>query len=257
MPGNGCSLSAVDDIVSANREKLAGLLQVREGWRYGPQDGTQGGQEYRCFGVSGALRLTILPEMDGFLICVHDKELGDSPRASWIIPRIESVREWLDEHEAKHAGPTPLQEEFRKALEEKARRSGRLRPEGLFRVTWSSGAATGGLRRTLAAMSDDDDTPDAAAVAAPEASKRWSEQDFRILVITIVGGLAANLGTVILVGAALAYVHLGRHHNSSLVLGLFALPPVVLGPLLIGAGYAGRHGRDFLFSSGVGEAAAV
>jgi hypothetical protein len=55
--------------------------------------------------------------MDGFLMCVHDQELGDSPRASWIIPRIESVEEWLDEHEAEHAGLTPLQEEFKKALE--------------------------------------------------------------------------------------------------------------------------------------------
>ena len=41
--------------------------------------------------------------------------------ASWVIPRIESVGEWLDEHEAEHAGLTPLQEEFKKALEEKER----------------------------------------------------------------------------------------------------------------------------------------
>ena len=109
----------VDDIVSANREKLAGLLQGREGWRYGPQDGSQGGEEYWCFGAAGALRLTIAPEMDGFLMVVHDKELGDSPRPNWIIPRIESVEEWLDEHEAEHAGLTPLQEEFKRALEEK------------------------------------------------------------------------------------------------------------------------------------------
>ena len=54
-------------------------------------------------------------------MCVHDKELGDSPRPNWIIPRIESVEEWLDEHEQEHAGLTPLQEEFKKALEEKER----------------------------------------------------------------------------------------------------------------------------------------
>jgi hypothetical protein len=59
--------------------------------------------------------------MDGFLMCVHDQELGDSPRASWIIPRIGSVGEWLGEHEQEHAGLTPLQEEFKKALEEKER----------------------------------------------------------------------------------------------------------------------------------------
>ena len=64
----GLSSGRVDDIVRDNREKLAGLLQGREGWRYGPQDGTQGGQEYWCFGLAGALRLTIAPEMDGFLM---------------------------------------------------------------------------------------------------------------------------------------------------------------------------------------------
>jgi hypothetical protein len=37
--------------------------------------------------------------------------------SSWVIPRIESVEEWLDEHEAEHAGLTSLQEEFKKALE--------------------------------------------------------------------------------------------------------------------------------------------
>ena len=103
--------------MSANREKLAGLLQGREGWRYGPQDGTQGGQQYWCFGAEGALRLTIAPEMDGFLMVVHDQERSDGPRQSWVIPRIESVGEWLDEHESEHAGLTPLQEEFKKALE--------------------------------------------------------------------------------------------------------------------------------------------
>jgi hypothetical protein len=36
-----------------------------------------------------------------------------------VIPRIESVGKWLDEHEAEHAGLTPLQEEFKKALEQK------------------------------------------------------------------------------------------------------------------------------------------
>jgi hypothetical protein len=107
----------VDDIVSANREKLAGLLQGREGWRYGPQDGTQGGEEYWCFGAEGAARVTIAPEMDGFLLVLHDQGPGDSQRPNWVIPRIESVGAWLDEHEAEHAGLTPGQEEFKKAYE--------------------------------------------------------------------------------------------------------------------------------------------
>jgi hypothetical protein len=37
-------------------------------------------------------------------------------RPSWVIPRIESVGEWLDEHEQEHAGLTPLQEEFKRYL---------------------------------------------------------------------------------------------------------------------------------------------
>jgi hypothetical protein len=103
----GCSLSAVDDIVRENSEKLAGLLQGRKDWRREAQDG----EELWCFGVAGAGRLVIAPEMDGFLVYRADED------RSWVIPRIESVEEWLDEHEAEHAGLTPLQEEFKKALE--------------------------------------------------------------------------------------------------------------------------------------------
>jgi hypothetical protein len=75
--------------------------------------------EYWYFGVDGAARLTIAPEMDGFLVYVADQDPGAVQRPSWVIPRIESVGEWLDEHEAEHAGPTPTQEEFKQALEEK------------------------------------------------------------------------------------------------------------------------------------------
>ena len=67
-------------------------------------------------------------------------------------------------------------------------------------------------------MSDDDDSRDTAAAAAaevsdnwPEAIKGWTDQDRRTLIITIVGGLAANLGTVILVALAIAFVRL--HQN--------------------------------------------
>ena len=113
----GCTLGAVDDITRDNREKLAALLRGREGWHLGVQDGTQGGEEYWGFGVAGAYRLAIVAEADGFLLSVHDGVLGDARRDSWVIPRIESVGKWLDEHEAEHAELTPLQEEFKKALE--------------------------------------------------------------------------------------------------------------------------------------------
>jgi hypothetical protein len=105
----------VDDIARENGKKLAGLLRGRDGW----QRGTQDGEEYWYFGVDGAARLTIHPEMDGFLVYIADQDPGAVQRASWVIPRIESVEEWLDEHEAEHAGLTPLQEEFKRALEEK------------------------------------------------------------------------------------------------------------------------------------------
>ena len=106
----------MDDIARENSEKLVGLLQGREGW----QHGTQAGEEYWYFGEHGAARLTIAPEMDGFLMVVHDQERSDGPRQSWIIPRIESVEEWLDEHEAEHAGLTPLQKEFKQAYDSRS-----------------------------------------------------------------------------------------------------------------------------------------
>ena len=66
-------------------------------------------------------------------------------------------------------------------------------------------------------MSDDDDASDISPVAVPEVSpaapevgKGWSEQDRRTLIITIGGTLSANVATVVLVGAAIAFVRLGK-----------------------------------------------
>ena len=61
--------------------------------------------------------------------------------------------------------------------------------------------------------------------------------DQRTLIITFAGGLAANLVTVILVGGALAFVHLSKHHGSRL-----------LGPALIVviAGLVGIVGGNVL-----------
>ena len=83
-PGSGAGRlysRRVDDIVRENSEKLAGLLQGREGWRRE----TQGGEELWCFGVAGTGRLVITAEMDGFLMYRADED------RSWVIPRIESV----------------------------------------------------------------------------------------------------------------------------------------------------------------------
>jgi hypothetical protein len=93
-------------------------------------------------------------------------------------------------------------------------------------------------------MSDDDDTQNAAAAAAPEAGKGWSEQDRRTLVITVVGGLAANVGTVILVGGAIAFVHLRRRGSVPWQLAT-SLEAIVVGLIFVGMGIAARRGRRF------------
>ena len=116
MPGGAItvasSLSLVNDeaegLARDNAERLTGLLRDRKDWRFSAEE-----TPHWCFGVGGAVRLAITPEPDGFLMFRKDEE------RSWVIPRIESVEGWLDEHEAEHAGLTPLQEEFKKALEEK------------------------------------------------------------------------------------------------------------------------------------------
>ena len=99
----------MNDNVSENYEKLAALLRDRKDWR--PE--TQDGDRFWAFGVDGAARLCITPEMDGFLMYRADED------RSWVIPRIELVEEWLDANEAEHTGLTPLQEELKAHLEQK------------------------------------------------------------------------------------------------------------------------------------------
>jgi hypothetical protein len=72
-------------------------------------------------------------------------------------------------------------------------------------------------------MSDDNETPPAVAATAPKATSGWSEQDRRTLIITIVGTLAANISTVILVGGAIALAHWqrsGQTENAVIAAGL-------------------------------------
>jgi len=90
--------------VNDNPRKLAGLLEDRQGWR--PE--TQDGEQQWHFGVSGASRLVITPEPDGFLMYRADQDM------SWVIPRVEAVAAWLGEHEHEHAGPTALQVELKR-----------------------------------------------------------------------------------------------------------------------------------------------
>ena len=114
--GAGCAggtVGVVDDdtegLARVNAERLAGLLGDREGWWFSPAEEEPA---HWCFGLHGAARLVITPEPDGFLMFIHDRE-------SWVVPRLESVKAWLDEHEQEYAGLSPLQEEFRRALEER------------------------------------------------------------------------------------------------------------------------------------------
>src|SRR5215813_5591103 len=96
-------------------------------------------------------------------------------------------------------------------------------------------------------MSDDDGTPDGAA-AAPEVSRGWSEQDRRTLIIAIVGGLVANLGTVIPVGAAIAFVRWRSRHGSGPLTSVFSFVIVaMIGALLIYMGNGVRQGRASRF----------
>ena len=90
-----------------NSRKLGELLQGREDWQAGMQDD----EGYWHFGVAGTAAWSSLPRWPGFLMFRADED------RSWVIPRTESVEEWLDEHEAEHTGLMLLQEEFRKALE--------------------------------------------------------------------------------------------------------------------------------------------
>jgi hypothetical protein len=85
----------------------ARLLEARAGWRLEHDP-----EPHWCFGVVGAARLVITPEMDGFLMYRADED------RSWVIPRLESVEAWLDENEHEHAGLTPLQEELKAYLEQ-------------------------------------------------------------------------------------------------------------------------------------------
>ena len=96
----------------------------------------------------------------------------------------------------------------------------------------------------------DDDASDVSPVAvpevspaAPEVSKGWSEQDRRTLIITVGGGLAANLGTVILVGAAIALLHQTKGTTSGEL--VFALIFAAVSLAIMAAGYAVSRGRAF------------
>ena len=70
---------AMTDIVKENYRKLAELLAGRENWH--PEEAGEDGARGWCFGVEGAGRLTIVSEMDGFLMVVHDQERSVGPPA--------------------------------------------------------------------------------------------------------------------------------------------------------------------------------
>ncbi|MEX5637100.1 hypothetical protein [Parafrankia sp. FMc2] len=97
-----------DDQSLERYDRLARLLENRTDWRLElDEDGAAW-----CFGLYGAARLVITVTPGGYRVYRADKD------DSWIVPRLESVASWLDEHEHEHAGLTPLQVEMKKYLEE-------------------------------------------------------------------------------------------------------------------------------------------
>lgn len=103
----------MNDPLDDNTRKLAALLEGRGDWRFEVFDG----EGHWLFGVDGAARLVITPEMEGFRMYRADRD------DSWVIPRIEQVRAWLDDHEHEHAGLTELQKQYKRALDEMENRT--------------------------------------------------------------------------------------------------------------------------------------
>jgi hypothetical protein len=109
-----------------NYEDLTGKLQHRKDCRLVEQ----GRKRFWCFGVEDAARLVIAPEADGFLMYRADED------RSWVIPRIESVEEWLDANSEWLVANKDKQEQLaaprigcRQALR-RARRQQRWAPKG-------------------------------------------------------------------------------------------------------------------------------
>jgi hypothetical protein len=59
--------------------------------------------------------------------------------------------------------------------------------------------------------------------SSDRADTRWSEADKRLLLITFAGGLAANIGVLLVVGAAIAIIRVLRspHNHAEAVVGIF------------------------------------
>ena len=98
----------MNDPLNDTTRKIAALLDGRDDWRFEAFDG----EDHWLFGVDGAARLVITPEMEGFRMYRADQDV------SWVIPRIEQVEAWLEENEHEHAGMSPLQEQWKHAVEE-------------------------------------------------------------------------------------------------------------------------------------------
>jgi hypothetical protein len=106
-------------------------------------------------------------------------------------------------------------------------------------------------------MSDHDEIPHASTRAAPETSRRWNEEDSRTLVIAFVGGLAANVGVVILVGLAVAFVHLGKGHPLGTASLAYSLVFVAIATVSFVRGNALRRQARTLGIAAAGQAAVL
>ena len=88
-------------------------------------------------------------------------------------------------------------------------------------------------------MSDDTTTEPLENDTPPEQpTQAWSTNDKRILLITIVGGLAANVGTVLVVGLAVIFLRLvssrwGAQHSIGNITGAVNVSAGVVAGLVI------------------------
>jgi len=96
--------------------RLAEVLDLRVGWHCDELPG----ERAWCFGVGGAVRLVIVPEMYGFLMYRVNENVS-------VARSIKSVKEWLEANEQTLAGPAPqvnCQEAIKQA---RAGRKGQVR----------------------------------------------------------------------------------------------------------------------------------
>jgi hypothetical protein len=155
--------------------------------RMDPEDVERLGERRLSLGSHGYAQMYELARL-------RQRDEDHDPRAPLGHGRQAQGRPDRGSHQREHRGVTP-DAEAPALASEPGRALSRCPIQGAYGPT------------TVTGMSDDE---------SPEAAKReqWSAGDWRMLFITIAGGLAANLGTVLIVGLGLAYLH--QRHSAGI-----------------------------------------